>query len=563
MSGWLIFSLPVFAEYRRTKYLNINSGSKSTTSRYVTLSIGRPFRATEMRIANDMQSLSAAIWVPYKSRASWTLPFNHGTRTVYVQFRKDDRQSLIYDDTIEFRQKTEKEQDKKYIVINGDKKTTKYLDVDLRITIPPGFTRMRVANKQEDLLRLGWRAPKRSLDWNLAWDGGSKKTVYVQFQDQFGVDGPVYSDSIELNVTSNVDLSFNINEGAPKTNNRAVYLTFNEPGGVVGVRVSNKNNFDGLEYLPIQQYIPWVLSEKSGTKNVYVQFQDYRGREKTIRSQIIYEEPESHVGSGTLLKSPSSHIYFLANDGKVHPFLSPAVYHSWYRSYSKVKYISDAKLSDYPVGEPMCARPGSWLLKFGSDPKIYAIEAACQLRPLFSEVEAFLIYGESWRERILELTPSERVFYKIISSSVHKEVDGVVDLDHDGVDDELERNYGSSPSKVDSDGDKLSDYEEIYVWLTDPTSNDTDGDGLTDAEEVLSGSLPTGPRGFVMLPEHAIDYPVGSLVNGVNVSTRIEGVRKQFIIFPPFKLSPTVKETVQSSNIANPMKEYGGILLRL
>lgn len=36
----------------------------------------------------------------------------------------------------------------------------------------------------------------------------------------------------------------------------------------------------------------------------------------------------------------------------------------------------------------------------------------------------------------------------------------------------------------DSDGDELSDYDEIYVYGTDPLDPDTDGDGLTDYEEI-------------------------------------------------------------------------------
>lgn len=43
----------------------------------------------------------------------------------------------------------------------------------------------------------------------------------------------------------------------------------------------------------------------------------------------------------------------------------------------------------------------------------------------------------------------------------------------------------------DTDGDELTDVDEVMVHLTDPTRADTDGDGLTDGEEVLTtGSDP-------------------------------------------------------------------------
>lgn len=41
----------------------------------------------------------------------------------------------------------------------------------------------------------------------------------------------------------------------------------------------------------------------------------------------------------------------------------------------------------------------------------------------------------------------------------------------------------TADSTKDTDGDGLSDYEEIKIWHTDPTSKDTDGDGWTDKEE--------------------------------------------------------------------------------
>ncbi|MBQ7667529.1 MAG: OmpA family protein [Kiritimatiellae bacterium] len=43
----------------------------------------------------------------------------------------------------------------------------------------------------------------------------------------------------------------------------------------------------------------------------------------------------------------------------------------------------------------------------------------------------------------------------------------------------------ADPRSLDSDGDGLSDWDEINVYHTDPNNPDTDGDGLRDGEEVL------------------------------------------------------------------------------
>lgn len=44
----------------------------------------------------------------------------------------------------------------------------------------------------------------------------------------------------------------------------------------------------------------------------------------------------------------------------------------------------------------------------------------------------------------------------------------------------------------DTDGDGLSDYEEKYIYGTDPKDPDTDGDGMNDGDEVKRGRNPLG-----------------------------------------------------------------------
>jgi hypothetical protein len=48
-------------------------------------------------------------------------------------------------------------------------------------------------------------------------------------------------------------------------------------------------------------------------------------------------------------------------------------------------------------------------------------------------------------------------------------------------------------TRVDSDGDGLSDAEEIYITGTDPNNRDTDGDGIPDGLEVLYRMNPLDP----------------------------------------------------------------------
>lgn len=64
-------------------------------------------------------------------------------------------------------------------------------------------------------------------------------------------------------------------------------------------------------------------------------------------------------------------------------------------------------------------------------------------------------------------------------------VDGPLDSDGDGLSDDEEINiYGTDPYNPDTDGDGLTDYEEVKIYGTDPLNPDSDYDGLKDGEEV-------------------------------------------------------------------------------
>lgn len=67
------------------------------------------------------------------------------------------------------------------------------------------------------------------------------------------------------------------------------------------------------------------------------------------------------------------------------------------------------------------------------------------------------------------------------------------DTDGDGIKDATEKKYGTDPGKTDTDGDELSDYDEIEVYKTKPLIQDTDGDTYVDGNEVKNGYDPNGP----------------------------------------------------------------------
>ena len=68
------------------------------------------------------------------------------------------------------------------------------------------------------------------------------------------------------------------------------------------------------------------------------------------------------------------------------------------------------------------------------------------------------------------------------------------DTDGDRLSDSDEvNNYFTDPNDSDTDGDKLSDGDEVYTYFTDPNDSDTDGDGYSDGQEIHNGTDPFFP----------------------------------------------------------------------
>jgi hypothetical protein len=68
------------------------------------------------------------------------------------------------------------------------------------------------------------------------------------------------------------------------------------------------------------------------------------------------------------------------------------------------------------------------------------------------------------------------------------------DPDHDGLTNLEEFQNGTDPQNPDTDGDGLSDGDEVHRYHTNPLLRDTDGDGVPDGLEVRAGSDPLDPN---------------------------------------------------------------------
>ncbi|MBI5222067.1 MAG: hypothetical protein HY980_01040 [Candidatus Magasanikbacteria bacterium] len=399
-----------------------------------------------------------------------------------------------------------------YITINKNQMQTNVRKVTLQLSGPAKTVQMKVSNSV-DLAGAAWEPYKTTKTWFLEYGKGTH-TVYVRFKDKKGVVSELYKDTINLVLPDKMTVDFVINKDskgkdAKETDSRFVVLSITYSVGVESIVLSNSKDLSLLEWEDVGGEMSWTLSPDSGEKTVYAEFKDANGVTKVISKKITYNQPKYYIPEGSLLKGQASTVYYLGYDGKIHPFPNSAVYHSWYSNFDDVQAISNVKLGQYPIGQPVCVREGTWLVKFRVQPTVYAAEPGCHLHLIRSETEAVMIYGKDWAKRVVELDSILEGYYEIEYPEYD---DSKVDKDKDGVDKDLEKEYGSSDLARDSDEDGLTDFEEIYFWYTDPAQADTDDDGFKDGAETVVFYSPVGGGQIDAAPTGAYVYPLGSLI---------------------------------------------------
>lgn len=89
------------------------------------------------------------------------------------------------------------------------------------------------------------------------------------------------------------------------------------------------------------------------------------------------------------------------------------------------------------------------------------------------------------------ITGTDPLVYDSVTKGVS---DADADLDDDGLSNIDEIRIGTDVKNPDTDGDKLSDGDEVHIYFTDPLVPDSDGDGLEDGAEVTRfGTDPNNP----------------------------------------------------------------------
>ncbi len=397
--------------------------------------------------------------------------------------------------------------------VNNGHTRTATRRVTLKIHAPKDSRLMKISN-DEKFTDVSWEKVVQQKTWYLNYGSGSKK-IYIKFRDSRGKESSVSHVNIYLTPPATFKSDFEINDGDEIANTRSVELHFNLSAGIESIQISNNSNFSDAESFTPEENLTWTLTSGTGKKTVFVKFTDVSNKTHILSHSIQYTEPARYIPEETVIKGQSETLYYLGLDGKMHPFLDLATYHSWYKDFSKVVYVSDAKIQEYSIGSAVCLRAGTWLVKFSHSPRIYAVEPGCRLRPLRSETEAFIFYGDTWQRRIVELSDIQRNFYRVSDITPYEDSE---DRDQDGVPVDMEDLYSTSDNRADTDRDGVSDYEEIYAWFSDPLKKDTNSNGTSDSQEVRKGLSPVSSQILTTLPEGSYTLPVGTLFQTVGAN---------------------------------------------
>lgn len=439
-----------------------------------------------------------------------------------------------------------------YITINKNNTRTNSRNVKLYLLGPEEATKMKIAN-EPSFDNAIWREYTTELNWTLSYGRGSK-TVYVKFADQQNNNLGIFQDSIILSVAKDMDVDFVIDQDRKTTRRRYVDLSLSYSSGVEQVQISNDKNFSNSKWRSVRENFSWVLSDKKGKQTVYVKFRDANDKKKIKQDSIIYDPPKSKLDSGQLLADTRGNSFYYGYDGYLHPIDFTTI-KTWFPELRDIKIISAKTFGRLAIEEPVCIRSGTWLLKFKGEQTVYAPEPGCQLQPIHSPTEAELLYGSKWQQRVIVLPNSDRFLYQITDHWSVK--DGDTDQDNDGVRAEIESDFNSSDHSKDTDQDKLSDYEEINIWFTDPTDSNTDNEGGVDGREIMNLKNPLGKGDIPGVPSDSYNYPLGSLIQSdgiiyykkqggyytVGKSTENDlfesnKFQERFIIKPKFEFNP-------------------------
>lgn len=315
--------------------------------------------------------------------------------------------------------------------INNQANYTKTQSVTLDL-YAGNATQMQIANSS-NLSSATWIDYSSSKTWTLT-SGKGTKTVCVRFRNSVKTSttecDTILFDSAAKEPSS---MSVVIDKGNDFTTSTLVTLAI-KASNAAEMRISNNSSMEGSNWIPYKTAVAWNIVGGSGQRSVYVQFRSSSLIESSYVSDVItIGYPNSvypilnvaGLSAGDLIKLPddgnkeTTHdqtVYYFGSDGKRHAFPMFKVYDSWFVNFYNVKVVSMDTMSQIPLGMSMLVRPGTYLVKSPSIPRVYVVTPGGVLRPLKSEAAAVKHFGKNWASRVVDLPDAFFSAYTVNSS---------------------------------------------------------------------------------------------------------------------------------------------------
>lgn len=134
---------------------------------------------------------------------------------------------------------------------------------------------------------------------------------------------------------------------------------------------------------------------------------------------ICDEQPLAQIPRQSVIKGSGTALYWLSAKGKRYVFPNEQVFRSWYpvgADCPMIFQLSDADLFPIMIGGNVTIRPGTFLIKITTDPKVYAISCGGVLHWMSSESVMSQIYGPGWASYVEDVIDGFFVNYTVGTS---------------------------------------------------------------------------------------------------------------------------------------------------
>jgi hypothetical protein len=210
--------------------------------------------------------------------------------------------------------------------------------------------------------------------------------------------------------------------------------------------IVNGTDFTDRQWQPYETEIPWILPLGDEFPEVCVMFLSSQGYSttplcdsikleideedvQTERYDVLYllnlsmtistdkklneEENNFLCTPETLIKlsddnnpltQEDSAVYYCGVDGRRYVFPDEKTFFTWYSDFSTVQIISHEIMAQISLGNNVTVRPAMKMIKFTTDPKVYAVDRGGVLRWITTEEIAVELYGEAWNSFINDVS---------------------------------------------------------------------------------------------------------------------------------------------------------------